>query len=247
MAGSRPVELGRTRSIGEGRKEPCTRVTPRELDSHARHRSTSVTVRLHNRQWPAQANRLRVVVKPFFCELVFDGLVRALMACGDAARLVSAGGWWRLRGETALGLGGRTDPRVAPDRDQRWTGSGRAVCSWLDSKGGSVERSAEVVQAKIRVRVANLFAPLTGQTAKPAERSRNSERAPRERVTNLFLFLYFPTRRTDRARQTSKINTTAAGETRGVGRIAAVTPAGEGRREWGVRLVGRASHLDARS
>lgn len=57
--------LGKTDHFRRGRKEPCTRATPRGSRSCTRHRSALATDRLHNRQWPPEATPLRAVVNAF--------------------------------------------------------------------------------------------------------------------------------------------------------------------------------------
>lgn len=173
--------------------------------------------------------------------------MRPLIACGVAGRPAWTGGRRRPRDASVWGLGGRKGLRVVLDHDQRWTQVRVSLQAWYSSKDSIVTDCRLVSKGIFCLPVADLLASLGGGMANPAERGGKKSRTFRERVADLFLFLSYTPHDAPQSEGITKTRRTAAAITRGVGRIAAVTPAGEGRRERGVRLVGRASHLDARS
>jgi hypothetical protein len=109
-----PVELLPNRSSRRERKEPCTRVTPRDSNPHARPRSTRATVRLHNRQWHEERSTLQDGVKVFLnghpagvAIASYSTGVSAMQAiCGSSGASL---GLWTVRGEEIEG-------RVASNR-----------------------------------------------------------------------------------------------------------------------------------
>lgn len=76
------------------RKEPCTRVTPRGMDSRARHRSAFTDVRSHNRRRLSHTTALQAVVKNFF---VWIGLFLFLHLSSVVLRLRLQSTLWGVR------------------------------------------------------------------------------------------------------------------------------------------------------
>lgn len=115
-------DLGKPDRGEPGRKEPCTRATPRPPGSHARHRSAFTTVRSHNRQWQIEGSTPPVVVKLFF----WNGLLAVSCEVWRTAE--------RRRGDGSAGVPWDSqDPREALDSGALSTWVLRAAWACSDS------------------------------------------------------------------------------------------------------------------
>ncbi len=192
-------------------------------------RSAFTTARSHNRLWRRHGSTPYSVVKTSF---------GVSPPCGSASS------------KGVLVLGGPPASEVWVSFGS-WSRSGpflRSTCRRRTTVLVACSAPKGVILAMVHGAVKGIFRLLAAKSStayggpcslrSPARRIFRGTR--RGRPADLALCLLLPPHGPPRTKGTPKRKTTAAGITRGVGRVAAVLPAGEGGRERGAWLVGRA-------